>query len=248
MIRWPGKIPAGVGLQRDRPAPRLAADVPRRRRRPDVVEKLRQGHEVGDKTFKVHIDGYNLLPYLTGEVDESPRKGFIYFSDDGDLRGAALRQLEDRVHGAARAGHARRSGPSRSSPLRVPKLFNLRTDPFERADITSNTYWDWCIDNGLPDHGRARRIVAEFLETFKEFPPRQKAASFTIDQAVEKLTARAAADAASHRRRLDCRAGAADMVPGSRAATFTMGSDGTTPRRRRPTRSAVDGFWIDRAR
>ena len=94
----------------------------------------------------MHIDGYNLLPYLTGETDKSPRQGFVYFSDDGDV--LALRFdnwkvvfMEQRVQG--RCG----SGPSRSSSLRVPKLFNLRTDPFERADVTSNTYYDWFLDN-----------------------------------------------------------------------------------------------------
>ena len=73
--------------------------------------------------------------------------------------------------------------------LRVPKLFNLRTDPFERADITSNTYYDWFARQRLPRRWRRRRSSAEFLETFQEFPPRQKAASFTIDQVVEKLEA-----------------------------------------------------------
>ena len=73
-------------------------------------------------------------------------------------------------------------------PLRVPKLFNLRTDPFERADVTSNTYWDWLLENAILAF-TASAVVSQFLETFKEFPPRQKAASFTIDQAVAKLEA-----------------------------------------------------------
>ena len=72
-------------------------------------------------------------------------------------------------------------------PLRVPKLFNLRTDPFERADITSNTYYDWFLDHAYMILA-AQAIVAQFLATFKEFPPRQKAASFTIDQAMEKMS------------------------------------------------------------
>ena len=115
---------------------------------PDVVDKLKAGHTVGDTTFKVHIDGYDLLPYLTGEVDKSPRPGLVYFSDDGDL--LALRFdnwkvvfMEQRVQGTLQIW---------AEPfvtLRVPKLFNLRTDPFERADITSNTYWDWLLDNAF---------------------------------------------------------------------------------------------------
>ncbi len=157
---------------------------------PDVVEKLKTGHEAAGKTFKVHIDGYNLLPYLTGEEDESPRKGFIYFSDDGDL--VALRYdnwklvfMEQRARGTLELW------AEPFTTLRVPKLFNLRMDPFERADTTSNTYWDWYLSKAYMILA-AQAIVAEFLATFKDFPPRQKAASFTIDQALEKM-----ADAAS---------------------------------------------------
>ncbi|MEO8036755.1 MAG: hypothetical protein ABI837_20140, partial [Acidobacteriota bacterium] len=143
------------------------------------------GHAVGETTYKVHIDGYNLVPYLTGEVDRSPRKGMVYFSDDGDV--LALRYdnwkvvfMEQRVPGTLQIW---------AEPfvtLRVPKLFNLRTDPYERADTTSNTYYDWLFDNDYMILA-ATGIVAEFLATFEEFPPRQKPASFTIDQVVEKL-------------------------------------------------------------
>jgi hypothetical protein len=151
------------------------------------VEKLKQGHATGDKTFRVHIDGYNLLPYLTGQVDKSPRQGMVYFSDDGDV--LALRFdnwkvvfMEQRVQGTLQIW---------AEPfvaLRVPKLFNLRTDPFERADITSNIYFDWFLDNDYIALA-ATAVMTEFLQTFVEFPPRQKAASFTIDQAVAKLEA-----------------------------------------------------------
>ena len=133
----------------------------------------------------MHIDGYNLLPYLTGEVEESPRKGMVYFSDDGDL--VAVRYdnwkvvfMEQRAQGTLRIW---------AEPfvaLRVPKLFNLRTDPYERADVTSNTYYDWTVDN-LYLIFAAIQLIGEFLSTFQEFPPRQRAASFTIDQALEKL-------------------------------------------------------------
>ena len=121
---------------------------------------------------------------------ESPRKGFIYFSDDGDL--VALRFdnwklvfMEQRARGTLEVW------AEPFMPLRVPKLFNLRTDPFERADTTSNTYWDWLLSKAYLVLA-AQFVVAEFLATFKEFPPRQKAASFTIDQALEQM-----ADAAS---------------------------------------------------
>ena len=135
----------------------------------------------------MHIDGYNLLPYLTGEVEHSPRKGLVYFSDDGDV--LALRFdnwkvvfMEQRVQGTLQIW----AEPFVS--LRVPKLFNLRTDPFERADFTSNTYYDWLLDSDYLILA-ATTLVAQFLSTFEEFPPRQKAASFTIDQVVEKLEA-----------------------------------------------------------
>jgi len=154
---------------------------------PDIVEKLKAGHNVGAKAFQVHIDGYNLLPYLTGEVDKSPRNAFIYFSDDGDLLAIRIDNwkivfMEQRQQGTMQIW---------AEPfvtLRLPKLFNLRTDPFERADITSNTYWGWLAENGILVL-TASAVVGQFLESFKEFPPRQKAASFTIDQAMAKLEA-----------------------------------------------------------
>jgi arylsulfatase len=185
LVRWPRRIPAGVVsneiVQHHDWLPTFLAAAGE----PDIVEKLKSGHAIGDRTYKVHIDGYNLLPYLTGEEDSSPRRGFVYFSDDGDVLGIRFDNwkvvfLEQRVRGTLQIW---------AEPfvtLRVPKLFNLRTDPFERADVTSNTYWDWVFENDFIVLA-ATGLVARFLESFKEFPPRQKAASFTIDQAVAKL-------------------------------------------------------------
>jgi hypothetical protein len=126
-----------------------------------------------------------LLPYLTGQTTTCPRQGMVCFSDDGDV--LALRFdnwkvvfVEQRVEGTLRIW------AEPFVPLRVPKLFNLRTDPFERADVTSNTYYDWFLNNDFIALA-ATSVVAQFLDTFKEFPPRQKAASFTIDQVVERL-------------------------------------------------------------
>jgi arylsulfatase len=187
MIRWPGHIPAGVVsneiIQHHDWLPTLLSAAGD----PDVSAKLKKGHKIGKTTYKVHIDGYDLLPYLTGKEDKSPRPGLVYFSDDGDV--LALRYdnwkvvfMEQRVQGTLQIW----AEPFVS--LRVPKLFNLRTDPYERADITSNTYYDWLFDNDyLILAGSA--MVAQFLQTFIEFPPRQKAASFTIDQVVAKLEA-----------------------------------------------------------
>ncbi|PSB22793.1 arylsulfatase [filamentous cyanobacterium CCP2] len=187
LVRWPGKIPAGVVsneiVQHHDWLPTFLAAAGE----PDIVEKCKQGHQAGDKTFKVHIDGFNLLPYLTGQEEKSPREGLIYFSDDGDL--VALRYgnwkmvfMEQRCTGTLQIW------AEPFTVLRSPKLYNLRTDPFERADFTSNTYWDWYLNKGYRIMA-AQAIVSKFLETFKDFPPRQKAASFTIDQALEKLTA-----------------------------------------------------------
>jgi arylsulfatase A-like enzyme len=187
MVRWPGRIPAGVIsneiIQHHDWLPTFLAAAGE----PDIVEKLKQGHTAGDKSFRVHIDGFNLLPYLTGEVDKSPRQGFIYFSDDGDVLGVRVDNwkvvfMEQRVQGTLQIW------AEPFVPLRLPKLFNLRTDPFERADVTSNTYWDWVAENGILVL-TASAVVAQFLDTFKEFPPRQKAATFTIDQAMAKLEA-----------------------------------------------------------
>ena len=151
----------------------------------EVKEKLLTGYQVGSKTFKVHLDGYNLVPYLSGEQEKSPRIDYFYFSDDGDL--LALRYDNWKVVFAEqRATGTLEIWQEPFVQLRFPKLFNLRTDPLEKADITSNTYWDWILDHVylfLP----AQKFVGDFLGTFVEFPPRQKAASFTIDQVLEKL-------------------------------------------------------------
>jgi arylsulfatase A-like enzyme len=142
---------------------------------PEIVEKLKAGHAVGERTFKAHIDGYNLLPYLTGEADKTPRQGFIYFSDDGDVLGLRFNNwkivfMEQRCQGTLQIW---------AEPfvaLRVPKLFNLRTDPYERADITSNTYWDWLIDRDYIIF-YATAITTAFLETSRSSrPPRRRPA------------------------------------------------------------------------
>jgi arylsulfatase len=185
MIRWPGHVTAGEisneiisGLDWCPTLLAAAGDL-------DIKEKLLQGHNTAGKTFKVHLDGFNQLPYLTGREPKSARKDFIYFNDDGDL--VALRYenwkivfLEQRAPGTLEVW------AEPFTQLRFPKLFDLHADPFERADITSNTYWDWVIYKAYITLG-AQAVVAKFLATFKEFPPSQRPPSFTIDQAMEKL-------------------------------------------------------------
>jgi arylsulfatase len=153
---------------------------------PDIKDKLLQGYKAGPMTYKVHLDGYNVLPLLTGKEDETPRKEIFYFSDDGDL--TALRYEDWKViFMEQKAAGTLRVWMEPFVPLRVPLIFNLRRDPYERATITSNTYHDWQIDRAfmlVP----AQAYVGKFLETFKEFPPRQKAASFSLDDVMEKLS------------------------------------------------------------
>lgn len=186
LVRWPGKIKAGSIsndiVQHHDWLPTFLAMAGE----PDVVEKLKKGYKANGRTYRNLIDGYNLLPYLTGEVKESPRKFFFYFSDDGDV--LALRYdnwklvfMEQRLQGTLGVW---------AEPfvrLRLPKIFNLRTDPYEFADITSNTYWDWVIHNGFFIYG-AQAAAAKFAETFREFPAVQHPNSFTIDQAMEKMS------------------------------------------------------------
>ncbi len=192
VVRWPGKIPAGVVVndivQHHDWLPTFLAAAGE----PDINEKLKKGYKAGGKTFKVHIDGYNLLPFLTQKGVRSPRQGLIYFDDDGDL--VAIRVSNWKiVFQEQRCPGTLEIWANPFTPLRVPKIFNLRTDPYERADITSNTYWDWYLSKAyMIMAGQA--IVSEFLATFKDFPPRQKAASFTIDQIMAKMEATVAKD------------------------------------------------------
>jgi arylsulfatase len=187
MVRWPGKIPAGTVLNglvshNDWFVTLLSAAGA-----PDVADRLRDGAELDGTTYRVHLDGHDQLPYLTGEVDSSPRRHFFYVSDDGDLTAMRFDNwkivfLEQRATGTLQVWM------EPYAELRVPKIFNLRTDPYERADITSNSYFDWLLDRAyllVP----AQAYVATMLQSLAEFPPRQAPASFSIDQVLEKLRA-----------------------------------------------------------
>jgi arylsulfatase A-like enzyme len=184
-VRWPGHIEAGsvtneIVHHMDW-LPTFAAIAGES----DVKEKLLTGYEADGKSYKVHLDGYNVLPLLTGDTDESPRKEVFYFSDDGNL--TALRYgdwklifMEQKVEETLEIWQAP------FVELRFPLIINLRRDPYERGMQTSNTYWDWVIDRiylMVP----AQAYVGKFLGTFQEYPPRMKAASFSLDQVMEKL-------------------------------------------------------------
>jgi arylsulfatase len=184
MVRWPGKIPAG-SVSNDIVAhldwlPTFAEMAGE----PDIKGKLLKGHKMGDRTYKSHLDGHSMVGHLT-KGEKSPRQGFIYFTDEGEI--AALRFdnwkavfMEQRVAGTLQIW---------SEPFvtgRIPKLFNLRIDPYEFADVTSNTYWDWYLDRAfilVP----CQDLIGQFLETLKEFPPAQKAGSFNLEKVLASL-------------------------------------------------------------
>ena len=183
-VRWPGKFEAGKRLNgivtHQEWLPTLLAVAGE----PDVKEKLLVGHQANGKEFKVHIDGYNILPYLLGEADESPRRFFFYTNDDGGI--TAIRINDWKVVFMEQRAKAMQLWAEPFVELRLPKIFNLRRDPFERADENSNTYWDWWFDH-IPAMYVAQALTAEQIQTFREFPPRQKPASFNLDRVLEKM-------------------------------------------------------------
>jgi arylsulfatase len=183
-MRWPGKIKPntilnGICSHQDMLPTLLAAAGD-----PKISEKLMKGYKVGDKTFKVHVDGINLLPYLTGEVKKSPRESFFYVSDDGDIM--ALRHGDWKLVFAEQRAMSSQVWAEPMVKLRVPYIFSLRRDPFERAEFNSNTYWNWLMNHIFLLYG-AQAIVAAQLDNFVKYPPRQKAASFNLDSVMEQL-------------------------------------------------------------
>jgi arylsulfatase A-like enzyme len=183
-LRWPARIKPGtvlngiVSLQDMLPTFLAAAGEP------DIKEKLLNGHQAGDKTFNVHLDGFNMLPYLAGEVQESPRNFFFYFSDDGDL--LAIRMNDWKLVLMEQRAKQLMAWLEPFVPLRAPKMFHLRRDPFERADENSNTYWDWLISHIYLMYGM-QGLVAQQIQDFIKYPPRQKPASFNLEAVMRQL-------------------------------------------------------------
>jgi arylsulfatase A-like enzyme len=187
MIRWPGVIKPGTVsndiFSHQDMLPTLVAAAGE----PDIVAKLKQGYTAGKKTFKVYIDGFNLLPYWKGEVKENPRPGFLYWSDDGDLM--ALRYGNWKVHFVEQRAEGLDTWEEPFVHLRLPKLFNLRSDPFENASVAGDhSYKKWRVDRVfllVP----AAALVSQYMQTLVEFPPRQRPDSFTVGNVMEKLEA-----------------------------------------------------------
>jgi arylsulfatase A-like enzyme len=185
IVRWPGHIKPGSvsneifsGHDWFPTLLAVAGDT-------EVKDRLQKGWQVDARTYKVHIDGYNQLSLLTGQQEKSDRKGFIYFDDDGHV--VALRYENWKIV------FAEQKTPGTldiwGEPFtfrRFPLIFNLRMDPYERAQITSNTYWDWTIHKAYLLMG-AQATVGAFIGTFKEYPPVQRPQSFNLDQIMEKL-------------------------------------------------------------
>jgi arylsulfatase len=182
-IRWPGLIKPGTVLNdifaHEDMLPTLLAAAGD----PDVKTKLRQGMPVGAKTFKVHLDGYDCRDAFAGKTP-SPRREFFYFNDDGSLVG--LRYDQWKIVFAEQREHGMNVWQEPFVPLRLPKLFNLRSDPFETADHEGMDYERWRVEHVFLLYP-AQRYVGQFLATFKDFPPSQKPGSFSIDQALEAL-------------------------------------------------------------
>ncbi|EDY39174.1 sulfatase family protein [Cyanobium sp. PCC 7001] len=179
MIRWPGQIQAGWVsneiISLEDLLPTLLAAVGE----PDIKEKLLAGHTAGDNSFRVHLDGYNFLPYLKKEVSEGPRKTFFYFVDDGTL--GAVRYLDYKFHFSTQVHHGMSAWIFGQEPRKAPLFINLRADPFEEAPEQSSYYDDWLVRRMFA-MVPLKDLVSNFMATFKEYPPRQEAGSFTPRQ------------------------------------------------------------------
>jgi arylsulfatase len=184
-MRWPGKIQPGtvangIVSHIDMLPTLLAAAGD-----PDVTQKLLKGYKVGNMTYKVHIDGYNQLDYLTGKSKESARNEVFYFSDDGDV--IAVRVGDYKFSFGVQRATTMKLWQEPFVKLRLPLIMNLRRDPFERADYNSNTYCDWMVDH-VPQLYEVQALVAQQLDDFLKFPPRQKPASFNLDAILEQVS------------------------------------------------------------
>lgn len=183
MVRWPGKIKPGqisneVMSHLDW-MPTLAAAAGDA----NLKKELLKGKRIGSKNAKLHLDGYNFVPYLTGEADKGPRNEFIYHDDQGMPVG--IRHGDWKVVYAENRAKTFALWAEPSVILRIPKIFNLRRDPYERADHNANTYWDWVVDK-VPQGYLGSAMTAQYLQTFAEYPASQKPDSWSIDKLTDR--------------------------------------------------------------
>ncbi|MBV8721483.1 MAG: sulfatase-like hydrolase/transferase, partial [Candidatus Eremiobacteraeota bacterium] len=183
-MRWPGVIKPGsvyngIVSHIDMFPTLLAAAG-----NPDVTEQLLKGTTVNGQQYHVHLDGFNMTDYLSGKVKESPREAIFYFSDDGDV--LAVRVGDYKFHLAVQRAESSAVWAEPFVKLRVPHMMHLRRDPFERASFNCNQYWQWQVDH-LPQLYLMQAVVAQQIEDFVKFPPRQKPASFNLDSVLEQV-------------------------------------------------------------
>jgi len=184
IVKWPGKIKSGqvsneiISMEDWMPTLLAVAGET------DIQNKLLKGHKAGSKKFNVHLDGYNMLPYLTGQAKKGPRQEMFYFTDDGQL--SALRYGQWKMMFSEQRAHGFDVWQEPYVTLRFPKLLNLRRDPFERADHESIGYGQWRAER-MYLLSPAANYVGKFLRTFKSYPPRQKPGSFNLDRVLESL-------------------------------------------------------------
>jgi arylsulfatase A-like enzyme len=183
VMRWPGVIKPGRVVNDICSLQDFIPTFAAANGETDLVEKVKKGFDMGGTTYKVHLDGYNLQPFLAGQEKESPRKGFIYWSDDGDCMAVRMGRFKVVFSEQRNTGLAVWREPF--SLMRIPKYFDLRADPFERGD-ESIKYDGWFLEQNYLMYSSVP-LLAKWLESFKEFPPRSRPASFSIDQVMDKL-------------------------------------------------------------
>ena len=184
MVRWPGLVQPRTELNDIFSAEDWVPTLVAAAGEPDIKAKLLQGYDVGGKNFKVHLDGYDQRDLLAAKGPDK-RREFFYWTDDGNLAG--LRFDQYKVVFMEQQAHGLEVWMQPLVPLRAPKIFNLRSDPLERAEHEAGGYDRWFVEHAfvlVP----AQAIVGQHLATFQEFPPRQKPGSFSVDQAMQKLT------------------------------------------------------------
>lgn len=183
-VRWPGHFPAGETLNgivsHEDWLPTFAAAAGA----PDIKERLLKGTDINGRSYRNHLDGYNQLDYLSGKTKDSPRKEFFYVNDDGQI--VAIRYQDWKAVFLENRGEAFGVWREPFVELRVPLLFNLRRDPFERAQHNANTYNDWFLDRPFVV-APLQALAAKFLLTMKEYPPSQTAGSFNLDKIQKQI-------------------------------------------------------------